>query len=361
MVRIAMLLAAVIALSVVYPAAPAISQPGARADGPQATWVGRDFNSISSPGAPAPARITAPLPHDLGPPASPETDSFSSAGHGLGLAQADDAPAADDGQSRAEDAPSAPVATRPQASVAPAPARAPADESTNSAQTMINDATLPHEDCLDSSYVHGFSWQFVPDAAWWNPSPIDGYGALTGWFAITTDAWPTCSTQPPAANVRVEVRSFRTYAFANGAWRLVQDQSSAGLGSLLFLPNFQPGEGHPDVRDEPDGGQSWLPGTAALWHGWPGPRAAIPPGTAYVCTQYQARLVLDDPAGPDNRAVARMLADAGFDWWESTVSGGNKLGMNGRYKLIPQDGSYRWFNGCSAPAAMLLASPPPFE
>jgi len=91
------------------------------------------------------------------------------------------------------------------------------------------------------------------------------------------------------------------------------------------------------------------------------PHAAIPPGTAYVCTQYQARLVLDDPAGPDNRSVARVLADAGFDWWQSTVSGGNKLGMNGRYKLIPQDGSYRWFNGCSAPAAMLLASPPPFE
>lgn len=226
---------------------------------------------------------------------------------------------------------------------------------------MIDDATLPHEGCLDTNYVNGYSWQYGPDTGNFNPSPPPGYGALTGWFAVTTDAEPTCTTQTPVSNVRVEVRNYRTYALANGSWILVQDQNNGGLGSGLFFPNYQPGWGNPNVRNEPDGGQSWLPVTSGLWHGWPGSRAIVPAGTTAVCSQFEARLVLDNSSGPDNRASARMLAEAGFDWWQSTTSGTNDLGMNGRYKLVPQDGSYRWYNGCTASAATLLSNPPPYQ
>ncbi|TAK62498.1 MAG: hypothetical protein EPO22_07410, partial [Dehalococcoidia bacterium] len=297
--------------------------------------------STPVPPTPAPAATSTPSPAPTVAPVTPSSSPTPTATRTPALA----APTP-----TATSTPAPPTATRTLAPPTPTPtpvppaAPAPAGGSTNSPQAMVDDAALPHEDCLDKNYVNGFSWQFGPDVGWWNPSPPAGYGALTGWFAITTDASPTCTTQPPVANVRVEIRKYRTYALASGTWRLVQDQASGGLGSGLFFPNYQPGWGSPDVRNEPDGGQSWLAGASGLWHGWPSSRAAIPAGTSAVCSQYEARLVLDDPAGPDNRSSARMLAESGFDWWQSTASGSNELGMNGRYKLVPQDGSYRWFN-----------------
>lgn len=231
----------------------------------------------------------------------------------------------------------------------------------NSPALMVADATQAHEGCLDQNYVQGYSWQYGPDPGWWNLLPPGGYSALTGWFAITVDASPTCTTQSPAANVRVEVRRYKTYAYANGGWTLLQDQANGGLGSSLFLPNYQSSGGSLNLRNESDGGQSWLPTRDGLWHGWPSNRAPIPAGTTAVCSQYEARLVLDNAGGPDNRSSARVLAEAGFDWWQTTSSGSNALGMNGRYKLVPQDGSYRWYNGCSASSSLLLSTPPPYE
>lgn len=226
---------------------------------------------------------------------------------------------------------------------------------------MVADATLAHEGCLDKNYVQGYSWQYGPDPDSGDLTPPGGFSALTGWFAVTIDASPTCTTQSPVANVRVELRRYKTYALAGGVWKLVQDQTNGGLGSWLFLPNYQGSGGSLNLRNEPDGGQSWLPTSDGLWHGWPTNRASIPSGTTAVCTQYEARLVLDNPSGPDNRSSAQILAEAGFDWWQTTSSGSNALGMNGRYKLVPQDGSYRWYNGCSASSSLLLSNPPPYE
>ena len=227
--------------------------------------------------------------------------------------------------------------------------------STNSPALMLADMTLPHQGCLDANYVGGYSWQYGPELA--NAAPPSGYKAETGWFAVTLDATATgCHGQPAApVNTRVEINNFAAFAFTGGRWALLQDQDASGIGSGLWTPNFHTFVRNPSLRVEPDGGTSWAPVSGTLWHGWPGWRATVPAGTQGICAQFQARLIQGDANGPDNRATALVLAEAGFDYWQGVTSGSNVLGMNGRYKRLGVD--YAWFNGCNAPLAAIASAP----
>jgi hypothetical protein len=143
--------------------------------------------------------------------------------------------------------------------------------------------------------------------------------AITGWGQIYADA---SDVQP--ANVRVELRNMETYVWSNRdqAWSRVQANARVEGGHYVedFAGNTSTSA---DLRDEADGGNStgMIPGYN--FHFWPaGDRGSLadPSDIGGVFTTVQARLVLDDPSGPDNRSQARYLANAGADWWRTTTA-----------------------------------------
>jgi hypothetical protein len=113
---------------------------------------------------------------------------------------------------------------------------------------------------------------------------------------------------------------------------------------------------------EPDKSMSVLPGGGKTSHFYgPYPRIPIDPdylaGVVSIC---EMRLVLDDPAGPDDRAIARFLGNVGGDFYPSTTGGGipNNRGIGGgKFKYVRTD--WQSFAMTTLTEKQLKSNPPP--
>ncbi len=196
-------------------------------------------------------------------------------------------------------------------------------------------------------------------------------GSITAWGQIYADG----SNSHPA-NVRVEMRNMETYVYSNSqhVWRRLQ--GSTGVEGAHYVEDFSGNSSIPtNLRAESDGGVSTDMTAGYNFHFWPtGGRAALPNASdiGAVFTTVQARLVLDNPAGPDNRGQARYLANIGGDWWRTPTigfgDGSNNPGIGqGRFMYLSSSWSaIHFYTGgpvASAPGswteAQLAASPPP--
>ncbi len=78
----------------------------------------------------------------------------------------------------------------------------------------------------------------------------------------------------------------------------------------------------------------------------------------------QARLILDGPSGPDDRAQARYLLDVGADYWQSLTAQWDNWETNGdaaigRFKYVGSE--WRAFNMTTLSGEELQANPPPLD
>lgn len=233
-----------------------------------------------------------------------------------------------------------------------------APEPVNSLETVIEDMRLPHE-----AAPHG-----VPGSYDWARKPRVGMGnnpksfaALTAWGQLYEDARGN-----PAKNARVQFRGFKAYILSKDErWRLVQDASKIGGGAFIedFKDNVNKAA---DARLEPDGTTSAVAGGGWNYHFWPASgRVKIDPkDVAGVFVTVQARLIVGDPAKPDDRAAARYVLSVGADYWSSVSADWDNFKTNGdvgigRFKVVTVD--WRAFNMTSLEPDPLRRNPPPLE
>ena len=100
------------------------------------------------------------------------------------------------------------------------------------------------------------------------------------------------------------------------------------------------------------------------YHFWPsGGRAFVDVNNVIgVYTACDARLVKDDPNGPDDRAQCKNILQMGMDWWLDTSTGwlpdwsaNSGLGAM-RTKWVTTD--WQTFNFCTLTPADITANPP---
>jgi hypothetical protein len=251
------------------------------------------------------------------------------------------------------------VAVAPAASNRPSPLRL----SLTSTQTINSvDKIVYDMKCCNEGHPHGVP----PSYSWYNgpvvvagSTPPRGYRAVIAWGTLYAD-----SSNTHVSNVRVEMRNIEFFVWSKSRRTWIQVEGSRVVGGRHFPESFQGNSSVPaSLRREPDGGVSVTMVNGYNFHFWPDVgRAAINPADlGGVFTTYEARLILDNPTGPDNRAGARLLADAGGDYWQSTTASypNNRAAMIGRYGYLTS--AWKAFNSHAWTEPQVRQHPPPLD
>lgn len=211
--------------------------------------------------------------------------------------------------------------------------------------------------------------QGVPVSYDWAQGPVltmgnnpMGWKAITGWELVTVPVQGS-----PATNTRVNIRNLQLYFLQKktGTWLLLQNTSQPDGAD--YLDDFSGDVSMPgDVRTEPDGTISVTAGGGYCFHFWPSDRASINPNdVGGVLVLLEARLIVDNPNRPDDRASAQYLAGAGVDYypaltggWPGNLSFNPGIG-NGKLKYVQND--WRFYAMTTLSASQLVANPPPMN
>jgi hypothetical protein len=234
----------------------------------------------------------------------------------------------------------------------------------NTVQTIIDDMTLPHEAKL-SGVPESYDWSSGPRPGMWN-TPVDKNGVL--FYALT--AWGQVYEADggnPAWNSRVQLRNMQAWVLSKrtNTWSVVQSQMIVEGGA--FREDFQGNASKAaDIRKESTG-ISVTAGDGHNFHFWPkGGRAAIDPNDIKgVYITVKARLILNDPNGPDDRSQARYLLGVGADYWlNQTIGWQANPWVNGdvaiaRHKFVKP--YWESFNMSTLSADELRRNPPPLN
>ena len=230
----------------------------------------------------------------------------------------------------------------------PAPAPTPVTEPTPTpvdssaiAQLIYDDMHLPHE-----GYPHG-----VPSSYDWAQGPLikDVTGstvvnpqATTGWGQVYE-----ALEGNPSVNTRVELKNYRIYYLSktDNNWHeiAVIENITEGDG---YAEDYQDDSIRPNwdiARFEPNGHISCKPGSGFNFHFY-SPRTPINPSdVAQIATSFDAKLIMADANGIDDRNIAKFVASCGADaWinmtasWASDFSNNNDIGM-GRFKYVTNE------------------------
>jgi hypothetical protein len=211
--------------------------------------------------------------------------------------------------------------------------------------------------------------QGVPLSYAWATSPATVMGNNPGgWRAMT--AWGVvyaASQGNPAANTRVNIRNVQAYVLrkSTGKWLLLQ--STATPDGAAYPADFSVNAGIPgDRRTEPDGTISVTAGKGYNYHFYPSGRGAIDPNDiGGIVTLFQARLIVGNPALPDDRSIAAYLAGSGGDYypaltgqWPGGLSYNPGIAI-GKEKYVKT--FWRVFSMTTMTVAQLQKNPPPID
>ncbi len=231
----------------------------------------------------------------------------------------------------------------------------------NSVSLIAQDMRQPHEAKLHGVPAY-FDWYNGPRIGMGlNPK---GFTAMNAWGQVYEAAQGS-----PAGNTRVQLRNIKAYylSSSDGNWHLLH--GSRSVDGDAYAENFADNiNSAADVRPEDSGGVSVTVGNGLNYHFWPtGDRAVLPPAKdiAGIFTTVQARLVVDDPAKPDDRAHARLLVGMGGDYWRDAdaqwvphYKNNNDIAI-GRHRYV----KFGWqsFNMTTLSLAELQKTPPPLR
>lgn len=236
------------------------------------------------------------------------------------------------------------------------------------AQIIINDMTLPPDAALHGT--EGLSW----GGGEASPQPItvpaqnwkgEWFQAMTSWGQVYIPREGSGAT-----NTRCQIRNLTTKLLMNtGQWVTVQ--SSGSPEGAAFVENFANNSSmDAGARDESanGGGLSFIVGVGAWaghnYHFWPtGGRATVDVANVIgVFTTCEARLIMDNASGPDDRAQCKNVLQMGADWWLNTSTGwlpdwSANSGIGGtRAKWVTSN--WQSFSFCSRVPADITANPP---
>ena len=165
--------------------------------------------------------------------------------------------------------------------------------------------------------MHGvplnYNWAKRPRVGAGNHPARHGFHAVSAWGQIYEDAEGS-----PARNVRVSCRDISLWLLSRrtGKWR--RANASKSINGANYVEDFEGNASKPaDLRQEPNGATSATLGGGYNFHFYAlRERTLIEPSdVGGVVALYSARVIMDDPEGPDERHLARYLASAGADYW----------------------------------------------
>jgi hypothetical protein len=211
--------------------------------------------------------------------------------------------------------------------------------------------------------MHGvplnYNWAKGPRVGVGNNPARHGFGAVSAWGQIYEDA-----AGSPARNVRVACRDISLYILSRrtGKWR--RANASRRVNGANYLEDFSGNTSKPaDLRDEPHGAVSATLGGGWNFHLYSMRQRALidPTDVAGVVCVYSARVIKDDPHGPDERHKARYLASAGADYWLDRYVGAAPgtvadVGIGKARYLTPQ---WLTLTMSTLPMRRLAKQPPP--
>jgi hypothetical protein len=237
-----------------------------------------------------------------------------------------------------------------------------AEARTNSVERIIEDASLPHEG-RPAGVPDTFDWVLGPRQGYGN-APPQGWTAFIAWGQVYADA-----AGNPAQNTRVELRDIEAYylSASTGRWNLLQFSRLVEGGA--YVEDFAGDASRPaDARPEAGGTLSVTAGAGYNFHFWPaGGRVTLAAADdmAGIFTTVQARLILDDSAGPDDRSQARYLLSVGADYWRSLDAqwaadwSANGDVAIGRFRYVTA--VWQSYSMTTLSADELAANPPPLR
>jgi hypothetical protein len=195
------------------------------------------------------------------------------------------------------------------------------------AKLLYDDMYLDHE-----GYPHG-----VPSNYDWAQGPIirdtadtlGDFQATAGWGALFEEI-----NGNPSVNTRVELKNYKVYYLSksDNRWHELINIENITEGSG-YVEDFSDdtGFGAPaDIkRFEPNGHVSARPGSGYNYHFYP-PRVSIDPqDIAQMAASCEAKLILGDANGVDDRHLAKFVLNIGMDAWRTM-----DLQMNGENLLL---------------------------
>jgi len=216
----------------------------------------------------------------------------------------------------------------------------------------------------NEGHPHGvplsYDWANGPATEEGNNS--EGQQAMTAWGVVYVG-----SQGNPASNTRVNIRNVQTWFLSKskGTWTMLQNTSNPD--GEAYVEDFS-GDSNKsaDVRREGDGTISVTAGGGYNFHFYPSPRASINGNDiGGIVTIFQARLILGNASGADDRSTANYLAGAGGDYYPSlTGSWPGNTSYNpgiaiGKEKYVKT--YWRSFAMSTVPASQLAQNPPPID
>jgi hypothetical protein len=165
-----------------------------------------------------------------------------------------------------------------------------------------------------------------------------------------------------STNTRVNIRACNSYWLrkSTGTWLSALRTDAPEVED--YPQNFQGNSTPTNVRHEPDGSISVIPGLNKVSHFYaPYPRISIDPGDFSGVVNYcEMRLILDKPTGIDDRASAKFVGNTGGDYYPYPIGAGienNPSIAGGKYKNVTE--AWRSFAMTTLTAAQLTKNPPP--
>jgi hypothetical protein len=235
----------------------------------------------------------------------------------------------------------------------------PVDPSTNWVDVLANDMANPHE-ARPQGVPDGVNWAAKPRLGMGNKMPKD-WSATTMWGQI----YPAKDGNP-ATNVRVQIRNPVMYFLSrkDGKWHPLQGEVT--VDGAAYRQDFaNDANVKADIRTETDGSVSVKLTPGYNYHFWPkkGRVNIDREDIAGMVSGFAARLVVEDPAKPDDRGKARLLGSCGGDYWRSVQASWKADWSNngdwaiGRFKFIKND--WTVFTAATIDQETLRKNPPP--
>jgi hypothetical protein len=233
------------------------------------------------------------------------------------------------------------------------------NQTVNTVQKIIDDMDKCHE-ALPHGVSEKASWRKCPRLDMGN-NP-NGFTAMIPWGQVYETVEGNL-----ASNTRVQLRNLETYYLSKKDNKWYLWNGSYKVAGKAYVENFADDISKPaDMREEPDGSISVRVGDGFNFHFWTtiGRNTIDPDDIKGVFSTCQARLILHDENGPDDRKTSRYILSIGADYWKDLNVGWDQWKTNGdigigRFKYVTND--WDAFNMHSLTEEELRNNPPPLR
>lgn len=218
---------------------------------------------------------------------------------------------------------------------------------------------LPHEG-LPHGVPLDYDWATKPRIHRGNNPPNDWF-AMIPWGQIYVDQNPAIVN-----NTRIQIKNLQAWYLSKSDNLWKKWVQTSNITGAYYVENFQNDINQPaTIKFEESGGISIKLIDGFNFHFWSNEgRITINPlDINGVWISLQARLILDNLNGVDDRDKVNFLCDAGGDYWKNLTLGWDNFQSNGaigigRFKYLKS--KWKTFNMHTLTREQLTETPPPF-